>query len=331
MPPLTLGIQFSDLYPLRTRRRGVPYFELVQGLQESLSHTERRTTRVCRIKAANYDDWVLDMLGDDLRHVVADGHVFIRRTTPDGQLTGGKSIYAIGMDWMFGLEPYHALNRPRTRLNFLEYVYALQYASLPYDVLDDNDPQMRASLNAGGTPELLRYVERQSTQAVEALAIPGGQFKMVDDATPANRLPLNEPPPKALSVFELTYIWHRVPAQALPVTAIKACAGRVNSVPFDAEARASRWPFRAFPAGTLLCGPVDYRYYTNFWNRPMVDVVFKFSYRDHGLAADGISRASWNHVYRHQAGTWALATHDGLSTGRKIYEAADFNTMFFPT
>ncbi len=312
----------TDAFPLLTMRSRVPYYELMQGLQQVSTQTEQRVTRVCRVAFANLGRWGLDMLGDAVP-ARWGASAAISRITPDNYI---GNIYAQGIEFRMGLDPFQSDLTRGGLLLFREYVYAVHYAMLSYDVLADDSFQMREGRRLGQTVELLRYVTRTATQAVEAIAVPGGPYKYV-----GTTVPLNEPPPKALPTRELTYTWHQVPAERVPVAAITGCSGRVNSTAFDAEARAARWPFRNFAAGTLLLTGADFNSYLNVVGRPCMDITYKMAERNNGDAAEGGGvKAGWNHVYRPTTGEWLKVTHDGTAAGRTIYQTADFNGLFTP-
>lgn len=324
----------SDWLPLRTRR-GFPYYELINGYQESFSHPEQKLTRVCRVKREVFDEWANDMIGSvgfvKVRRPAlarSDSWATILSRSPPDKRAGSRDsqgLYCTQLDWLFGLEPFHPANSFQ-QLDWREYVYAAQYSSLPYDVLPDNDPQIRTLRNdPTAAPELLRYVERTAQQTVEAMTVPGGIYYLVGSGPPA--IPINQPPPKALTVLELTYTWHHVPAEAIPTPAIRACAGKVNDAVFDRNIIRERWAFKSFQPGTLLMTGVDYKFYLDFWRVPVVDILYKFTWRDNGRAADG-NRAGWNYLYHHGSGLWRLATHDGTATGRTIYEEENFDKLF---
>lgn len=309
--------------PLRTRgANSVLYFELVDGHAEQVERADRRVTRLCRVRLQDLGAFWQDMLGQSSQ--VHAGHPIVR-TMPDWYYLAGSSepLYATGYEFVMGFDPHNALvgsRGQRTQMAFQQYLYRVHYANLPYAVLPNGDPRYEN----GTVKELTRHIERVATQATEAIQVPGGQYKFV-----GTNVPINEPAPKALPTSELTYTWHAVPATAVPVAAITACRGHVNAATFDSDADLNRWPFRAFPAGTLLLTTVDYKSYIDWWGRPMADIQFKFAERNNGDAAEGGGvKAGWNHLYRHSTGTWVKVTHNGAADGRTIYETADYNGLF---
>lgn len=313
----------------------------MQGYAESYATTDSRRTRVCRVSLGFREAFLSVMIGGSLR-VTRAGAPAISRWLPDRRhgAARGKDLSCVGADFLFGMEPGHATQAnndprafPNAELSFGKLVYAVHYATRPFDLKADDDPLLvraRRRKTAGETTdvvdEMYRYVERTVTQAVEAVAIPGGPYKFV-----GTTVPLNEPPPKALPTSEVTMTWWHVPAECVPVAAINTCRGKVNDRVFDSEARASRWPFRAYAVGTMLLTAVDYRSYVDPFGSEMIDVIYKFAERNSGDAAEGGGvKAGWNHVYRATTGEWLKVTHDGTAAGRTIYQTADFNGLFTP-
>lgn len=339
----------SDLFPLKTRRSNIPYYELIGGHGHSFGRDGdgRRVTRVCRVKEQFAALFLADMLGDLGVAQTKTGQYRLHRTVPDyynRQTTtifagggaiiladpsfAGERIYAHSMEYMLGLQPYQATPSRGGALQFREYVYQVAYAQPDYDLFEDEvvyrgpGPDNRAVV----CPELLRWCRREQRDAVEAIGIPGGLYKFV-----GTNEPLPEPPPKALPTAELKMTLIGWPTTLVPVSAIRTIQGKVNATDFDTDVETRRWPFSHHPAGTLLATGVEYRHYPSHTGSRVLDFTLNFAVRNNGSLGPGNGVAGWNHLFRHATGRWELVTHNGLAGGRRIYESADYNAAVMPS
>lgn len=159
--------------------------------------------------------------------------------------------------------------------------------------------------------ELIRYVDRRETAAIESISIKGHGYKY----HPANASlalrdkPVPEPGQKTFFSKRLQYIWHCVPGY--PNENIKYCAGKVNATTFDhgnfkAEAETMLfWGVQKDPIADDI-NPI--RLYT---------ITYEFLWRPD----------TWNKIYSSVTGLFepvVLATDDT----KKPYDTALFNSLF---
>ena len=166
---------------------------------------------------------------------------------------------------------------------------AVTYQSVDYYVLSD----------AAIVTELDRYVTRNYGYAVEAVSLPGNAFTWAEGVIE----PIPAGNSKILHTQQLSYKWHGVPY--IPRIAINACVARTNSVGFD-----------TYAATTLLCLPPDIYRYNNDLGNPVVDITYKFVFRD----------VTWLKIYRGLSG--GAVVNDFHLVTPDIYKRADFNTLF---
>ncbi len=171
-------------------------------------------------------------------------------------------------------------------------IWELTFSFLPYDLEAD-------SFN-------LRWVIRQSRDAIESMRLPGNTFKFL-----ATGRQIPEEIAILRSTRELTYTWVSVPdvtVTALEFNVWGQVEGRMNSVNFDG----------AKPFSMLCLAPQKSDPYNSPGGTRCRDVTYHMIYR-----AD----STWRDVYDKNAKALATVVQTNDNT-KFIYGVADFNTLF---
>jgi len=168
-------------------------------------------------------------------------------------------------------------------------------------------------------PGSTQYVTESLTQSSEYLTLPrkGLYFDTGGDKVSLEDYDI-EVPTKIVPMLEWQYTVHRY--LAIP-TACLTLPGRINSSPVY-----SRSLGITFPAGTLLCGPIEIsREYTSTGG-VTANITWHFLYRNNG---NEVSPKGWQWFPRTDGGavSWERIT-DGTSEV-PVYEEADFSSVVF--
>lgn len=199
----------------------------------------------------------------------------------------------------------------------------VEYRSPLYDVRADADCLGTGSSALVGKPDegtLKRFVERYFEPAFKAQTVPKNLFRTVE-TTPR---PVEEPPTKVHATANLVYV-HRMRPD-LPMKAIQAAVGKLNSTVFDAFGAPP-----GYPAGTLLCLPPRVRPYVSALGQRLYDLRFAFALA-YNVDAGDIPRG-WN-------GPWVTRTDGtidyteisltGTAAGGHLYKTYDMTKLFQP-
>lgn len=212
----------------------------------------------------------------------------------------------------------------------------LVFNSVTYDILPDDSSLLMGSLGSTAADEgtLKRYVSGPFWQHKNRqISLRRGVFKSVwqtgDPTTGSGAHITNTlleglgfPEPGA----EVTYIWHQVPASALPLVAIANCMGKVNSTQFD-----------LFPAGTLLYENPGVRHYVSAVGQPTVDVTQRFTWMPRVARYGTAVQRGWNWMLTFLKSASGVATphydyreYKLNGTGANPFASADFTSLFRP-
>lgn len=294
-----------------TTRTGIPYEIETFSYREAWVPGANRTVVNCRVPWSSSFDWITDMVG---RSYVASvyGTNRLRRDLPENnpydpnqwctrveQLDqGGSSSADATSGW-----PVSSWAR-----------YRCTFESMPMGLF--TDAQVDA-LAGSYERELLRYVSRSQKSYAKEQKIPAGAFKIVDDVTPANRLPLHQTGFKTVVMADLTYVWCRIPVASTPTT-WTSLLGKTNSVTFDSwDATNNPQGYSIVPGSALYVGYDDSNRYWDANESLVCDVVFTIRYKSGG----------WNY-YLNNRGQFVEVSLDGTSSGTKPYTSADLHALF---
>lgn len=193
--------------------------------------------------------------------------------------------------------------------------YRVTFEGLPYYCRTDEEVDDLGSGNLQAR-ELLRYVVRTRRPQAREQQIPGGAFKLVDDAVPANRTPLMQTAFKVIMFADVQYVWHRVPVANLPLAIWDGALGKINQDAFDVLTGGYN-----FAAETLLfAGYDDTNRYFDANEDWVCDVVLSWRY----------NKITWNKFLNNQAVAVAVSL-DGTSGGGKPYEVTSFADLLTVT
>lgn len=348
----------------KTIRGAMPYEALALSPKEIWGHGHGSMTVDCRVAWAASATWARYMVGEAKIATISSINLtpFLKREIPEIQ----RYYSATGTDkrilWCTGISQMDMGGNPSDAFDdnsddpFQDDVakwpaalwirYQTMFETTPYWVRDNNavaDIQSAAGAFAGA-PELYRYVVRDKhiysrEQPIPAASAAGG-FKIVDDATPANRKAIGQVGFRVISMGDVIYKWVRVPVGWppypgwLPTDANKVWPppvnpaavapgtkrpvrdtyiGTVNSTYFDvADPEGYNWQ----PQELLYIGYDEFRYFDAAGDR-VADYTFKFKFKEGG----------WN-KFLSAAGAWVSVSSDGTSTGTKPYSTNDFNNLF---
>lgn len=223
--------------------------------------------------------------------------------------------------------------------------YALAKVTVQYKQVD-----FAVKANGEINNEFDRFVTRVGGYDGEYFTVSNSPMRLVSNiGGDGTHLALSQPPSRITGVQQWTYIWRYVPAiTATPFkvpnhTALQNCLGKVHapSGNYDPSVGQSFDRYNnAFLPGTVLFVGAEPRMHTS---RPVTgtrngnfqwEIAMKFLYRDNGLinrtTAGGTinERAGHQFIWDQNLSRWDLITSTGLTTGNRLYEAADLNTLF---
>ncbi len=217
---------------------------------------------------------------------------------------------------------------------------------------------------------ILRYISKTLQPTAQHLIVPQGRMSFVDGSertvqpptgpaltikgTPATNITV-----KLIGKTELVYTWHSVPTSditgASQVKKIQRYIGSVNKYPFD-----------GYPSQTLLFTAINSRPFRQIGGHYTTDIELRMSYfevlelynapvppnpagqyipyvnDDKAIGHNYFLRFSPHSLFNGTAtpatiAEWLdlgyrydLITHDGLKTGRRLYEPKDFYELFQP-
>jgi hypothetical protein len=193
--------------------------------------------------------------------------------------------------------------------------WRITFEGMPHKTLTDAEAD-EASAESGEAPELSRYCVRQRKTFVKEQQVPGGAFLTIDDLVPGNRQRLQQTGFKIVLFADVSYTLVRFPVDVLPLTALSALGGKINSTRWDVGEGGY-----AFDSGTLLAvGWDDDDKYFDANGDWVCDLVLRFRWKQIG----------WNFFMNNR---WqpVEVSLDGTSTGQRPYESTDgdnFNPLF---
>lgn len=300
----------------QTIRSQITYAENSDGFSCSFGpNGENSVTRICHINYADELQFLSDMLG---RATAVGGSIF--RDLPEQHPRYGR-LFATRAELRQGLGPctFDVDEPPVNPIKHDTLIYAVTYQAMPVDMKEDD------VVTDADCPELSRFVERTRDFEMDNLIMPPAVMRYVDGS------PTGAPFPQAgVKLFmsqALSYRWLKVPMAPgklpgdLPgnlEARVKACMGRVNDDWFD---------HTRFAPGTLLMVGLKTERYWDFDGAEYWNLTYLMSHRDNGENGSG-AHYGHNWYYHSQSGAFLLVTHDGTAGGRKVYDAADFNSLF---
>lgn len=354
LPATTVGNCYYEIQP----------FTMREGFGPSVSWTAVR----CRIDAARRFDWRTAMVGRVrvARSIGSASTPVLSRLIPE-TVKWGRPVdplspdrppglqYCTGAEHVLaaGLNAAGTLQTAATRWpETAGFYYDVRFEAFPYNVWDDTKTYAfaaYATATATGSPtvapELFRYVirDRKMTLREQPLPLggPSAGYRIVDDATPANRkvvgvgkvnvvyedvsytwvrIPRGWPPPVAYALPAAGRLWP--PATDLNPKAVNPDSvlyvrdeyvGRVNDDWFDhLDVRGY-----AFAPGELRYDGYQTAEYVDAAGDEVMDCTFFFKRKKGG----------WN-KFLTADGSYAAVSQDGLSTGTKLYPEGDLNLLF---
>lgn len=276
---------------------GIAYEERLE-YTESWADDASMVTSVRAVDWNNGDLFTWDMLGYTERVGAGSGAALVRHI-PE------RASY---FDWLYCSE-VQLLNGYKNHgqdaafndaVKFDHALYRCTFRAVPWLVKPDNEISQN-----NPAAELERYVERKRKFVAEQQKIPGARY-VYDDGS---NNPVPEVPARLFAYIPLEYTWKQIPIAAIPATAIVNCLNHTNAAIFDDR----------YAAETVLFLGVDERQYWSAAGVFVADLTFQFAWR-----ADG-----WNKIPKSD-GTLVLVKVEGSSPAKRIYDTADFNTLFTP-
>jgi hypothetical protein len=286
--------------------------------------------------------FVRDMLGDVYslfgRIYRLTPHHYDLFLTPDGQRPW---LYAKAIQRLEGKSPTPGLQFLNAGPFFDMALLRVTYVDLTYEVLEDFDYKMifvpesgQANPLAGGHDEatLARYVTRIPRPLGHVVSLPRALPRWVlEDGDKGYTVSPQTPGPalfegvgKVEPGMTLEYIWHMIPRNNIPWTAIRNCMGKLNMFSFDSG---------LWPKGTLLMEPPEIMPVTSPTGRRTANIKYRFQYV--ARINNAGEEKGWNYQLRvtpRASGSdildYRAITMSGLSTGDPTHKFADFAYLF---
>lgn len=344
-----------------TFRSGIPYEIEALTPRETWGAGNSSTTLICTQKWDTSATWIRDMVGQVSINKPGSTPFLTREVPEELQYDDGRVQFCSIIDQMEqGGNPGESTGDPEPLLfrqfgsnwpRTLWCKYRAVFESFPYDVRTDGacDAIVAAvGSTYAGPRELLRYVIRNRRSYTREQPIPGastaGGFRVVDDVDSSKRDPIGQVGFRVLGMADITYKWVRVPVcWPAPIAWDGAGGGYTPGV----------WPPRFNPAGAdpttneyvrnKIIGYVNKDYfdcadplgycfkpgeilYTGYdagvpyWDAAgyrVCDITFNFRYKEGG----------WNR-FLSSLGNWVEVSLNGLSSGTKPYQSANFKFLF---
>ncbi len=187
-----------------------------------------------------------------------------------------------------------------------------------------------------------RYVTKMQRPSSRVITLRRGVMRIVQPITGAPGAQIPEGLPLSEGRTTLTYTWHNVPEAGVPINAIGACLGTINSV-----------PIAGYPAQTLLFDSVDIRPDLDIVGDLMYQVQYQFVYAPNCDRLDPArTPLGWNYVLYYNPAlpfsvtsilppplnvlfakpflNYLLVTSDGTVLGQKSYALTNFGALFVP-
>ena len=233
------------------------YVEVVPGSPEgTFTRAGSRCTRIVDVlnpdspkegpvTQAHLKQAAKDFVGYAKRELTS-GHYWISRITPAPHPEFSR-LYCVSIARYEGVAPRgreDIAGEPVAK--YARWRCTLEYSTLPYDVLTDNQLANAGALDPYGNPDEstgLRYVSRSGEQGGKFVTIARGvMYFQPGGGLP---IPLPEGIPAWISEDTLTLTHYDLPYAAVPWTAIERVKGTINEVGFIQ-------PNQTFTPGTLL-------------------------------------------------------------------------------
>lgn len=347
----------------RTRRSGIPYEVEALSPRESWGAGSGTTSLICKVWFDDSVQWIKDMVGEVFVGGQTGG-LLLKRHVPEilryndsgsGSDSRVQFCTQVEQTAQGGNESGDNMALPDSKWPRVDWCkYRVTWEAMPYAILDDGDPigtlpamaDIAAAAGAyAGARELYRYILRtrktySREQPIPAASTAGG-FKVIDDATPANRKPIGQVGFRVVSMADVTYKWVRVPVGWPPPTGYAApdpahpwppkfnpgaadpaairrardkYVGTINDDWFDcAAADGYQWE----PGTLLYKGFDDSTKYYDAAGDWVCDVVFTFQFKEGG----------WN-KFLTAKGEWKEVSLDGTSSGQRPYQKNNLNNLF---
>jgi len=209
--------------------------------------------------------------------------------------------------------------------------YQLTFRHRKYDLLTDEqlDNPTDYPWSSYECKELGRYVERIAKFSPQERKV--GQYRLnaiqPGTGSPGTQVEIPDPGFTPFYTGEVVYIWHQVPLEAVPLTAIANCAARVNDADFDKKRnRADTAWVPRWTEQTLLFKGLGQELdpYPGPNGELLVDVHYLFGWQPKGWnyfpPPDPTSTTWWKVVRR---------TNPETDT-QPLYGTADFRALFKP-
>lgn len=259
-----------------------------------------------------------------------------------------------------------AYNRARMTVEFLSNLYKTltdeQVSSSPLagilgqfqGVVSTEADGLVNTVQSNEPPRVpLRYVTRMVRPANRVITLRQGTMCFVnqlpEDAKEilfGNKERLFEGLPVSEGRATLTYTWHNVPENGIPVSAITACLGQINSIPFGGTGVGGanpRFDSQPYPAQTLLFDSVTITPDLDIKGNLMYQVQYQFVFAPNFDKGGSKVARGWNWVLRYKLSNinnptnpngsilnYYLVSSDGTLQGTKPKELRNFGALFVP-
>lgn len=318
MPFVGTLAAMPELFP-STDRAGLPqttksgfYYEIDPfTYREAWVPGANRTVIDCRVDANESFDWITDMVGRSYMSGTT-----LRRDLPEqNPFDVNQWCTKVEQIDQGGINDDDTLSDAASGWPFTKWQrYRCTFEGMPFAMRDDAAADSYATTQSSKA-ELSRYVVRGQRTYAKEQQIPGGAFKIVDDGTAANRLPLMQTGFKTRVFGDVTYTLVRWPVTNFPAE-WKNHRGKINSAAFDASSGSGEG--YAWAAGELLyVGYDDNNKYFDANEDWVADVVLQFKFCQGG----------WNY-FLNSSGALVEVSTDGLSSGTKPYSTAQLYDLF---
>lgn len=278
---------FNDLVDrssLRTTWRSTQYTEVTNDPKGPIEEFRQNGSTSVRTYLVRWEDRypaLADFLGYATVLTASDGYKCVSRITPHYHTeflpANFRVMYAtqcmrcepVGMPTSGGL---------KSSANFIRAKWAkitLQYESLPFDVLEDQQVvglDVIRTIAGPDEAQLARYVTKSFKPSAETLMLPQQSFKFVSGSTPV----VPGAPPKLVPAVDISLTWHWVPQICVGLklinpdlshASIDDCLGTVN--------QSEIWGCKP---GTLLLVGVDVRPIISPFGERIYDIEYRFKY-----------------------------------------------------
>jgi len=281
----------------------VTYNILMQesDIKEVYNQTSSTTTVICEIAFEDSIVFLYHMLGYSQKI-----GTYLSRVCPE--VCGwNPNQYAMSAELVKALTWTGDLPLSDDWPGFTRLQYAVTFGAPLYEIIEDPVP-----LSGSSFDESKRFTVWKKKGAASNEKIPGGAFKIINDALPPNggQTPIGEVGVRTGRTVSLEAKWLDVPY--VNYLGISALANKINDGPvtFDGE---------RYEAETVLFESWSQEPKRNAFGERTFDITFNFLVRQ--------DERTWNEFWKAD-GTFAKVSSDGTSSGNKVFQVGTLENLF---